>query len=126
MSTGHYYAPQTAGGLTYSQNKEEAQASTSCGHEMELDKMKLEVDKYKVEVNMLKTSLQTANQELSLEKDQVRELKKKWETQQRGSFTSGVIDAMQQEMQQQIVNEREMKLKYKQRLDTMVTEITQV
>ena len=123
MSVGHKYTPKTASGLTYSPTRDD---SAQCGHEQELKKLKQEIEEKGVEIKMLKSHLETIKSELSLEKAQVEELKKSQRLNQRGSFTSGVIDAIQQEMQQQIVEEKEMKQKYKKRLDTMITEITQV
>lgn len=87
--------------------------------------MKKEIDERRVEINRLKSSLDAAKIELSKEKAHVEESKSKG-SDQRESFTSSFIDAMQQEMQQQITTEKDMKEKYKQRLDTMVTEMTQV
>lgn len=124
MTTGHIVAPQTPGGLTLSPKK--AETSTPTEHQKKVDKMKQETEEYKVEINMLKSNLAAANKKISEANAQVEELKKGKETSQRGSFTSGLIDAMQKDMQQQIVNERQMKQKYKQKLDTMVTEVTQV
>lgn len=85
-----------------------------------------EIENKKVEINMLKSSLVAANKSLEIEKAHIKEMEQNKTLAQRGSFTSGLIDAMQQEMQQQIVTERQLKEKYKQRLDAMVTEITQV
>ena len=123
VSVGQSHAPQTPGGLIYSPKKE---ITKDCGHEEELKTIRKEIDEKKVEINMLKSSLVAANKSLEMEKAHTKELEKSKMLAQRGSFTSGLIDAMQQEMQQQIVTERELKEKYKQRLDAMVTEITQV
>ena len=123
VSVGHNYSTQTTSGLTLSPKKDDG---ATCGHEEKLKKMKRELEEKGIEINMLKSHLETIKSELSLEKAQVEELKKSEKLYQRGSFTSGLIDAMQQEMQQQIVAEKEMKQKYKQRLDAMITEITQV
>ena len=122
FSIGQSHAPQTPGGLTYSPKKE----IKGCGHEEELKTIRKEIEEKKVEINMLKSSLSMANKALEMEKAHTKELEESKMLAQRGSFTSGLIDAMQQEMQQQIVTERELKEKYKQRLDAMVTEITQV
>ena len=122
IPVGQSRAPQTPGGLIYSPTRE----IKDFGQEEELKKMRDEVEAKSVEINMLKTSLEAANRALKEEKAYTRELREAKMLAQRGSFTSGVIDAMQQDMQQQIVSERELKEKYKQRLDAMVTEITQV
>ena len=119
---GQSHAPQTPGGLTYSPKKE----IKDCGHEEKLKKTREEIEGKQVEINMLKSTLEAANKALEQEKAHSKELRTSKVLAQRGSFTSGLIDAMQQEMQQQIVTERELKEKYKQRLDSMVTEITQV
>ena len=121
-SIGQSHAPQTPGGLIYSPKKE----IKECGHEEELKTIRKEIEDKKVEINMLKSSLVAANRSLEMEKAHTKELEERKMSRQRGSFTSDLIDAMQQEMQQQIVTERELKEKYKQRLDAMVTEITQV
>ena len=124
----------------FSPKKDETEERASCGHEpeleklrkevdegkVELEKMRKEVDESRVEINMLKSSLEAAKRELAQEMAHVEELKQSKELDQRGSFTSSLIDAMQQDMQQQIANEKEMKEKYKHRLDAMITEMTQV
>ena len=125
MSSGHIYAPQTSGILTHCLKKVDIKEKPSCEHEQEIEKMKKEIDERRVEINRLKSSLDAAKIELSKEKAHVEESKSKG-SDQRESFTSSFIDAMQQEMQQQITTEKDMKEKYKQRLDTMVTEMTQV
>ncbi len=122
---GHSHAPQTPGGLIYSPKKE-INSKDQCGHEEELKTLRKEIDEKKVEINMLKSSLVAANKSLEMEKAHTKEMEESKMLAQRGSFTSGLIDAMQQEMQQQIVTERQLKEKYKKRLDAMVTEITQV
>lgn len=88
--------------------------------------MRQDIDEKKDEIKKLKSSLEAANNELEQEKVQVLEMRKSMIVANRGSLTSDVIDGMQQEMRQQIITEKEMKEKYKQRLDTMVTQITQV
>lgn len=126
MSTGNIYTPQTSDGLTYYLKKVGIEGKISCEHDLEIEKMKKEIDESRVEINMLKSSLEAAKTELSQEKAHVEELKESKVSDYRGSFTSSLIDAMQQELQQQITTEKQMKEKYKQRLDTMVTEMTQV
>ena len=121
---GQSHAPQTPGGLTYSPKKENCK--DQCSHVEELKMIRKEIEDKKVEINMLKSSLIAANKSLEIEKAHIKEMEQSKTLAQRGSFTSGLIDAMQQEMQQQIITERQLKEKYKQRLDAMVTEITQV
>ena len=126
ITTSRGRAPRTPGGLTYSPKKGETSESVSCGHDQELMEMRQDIDEKKDEIKKLKSSLEAANNELEQEKVQVLEMRKSMIVANRGSLTSDVIDGMQQEMRQQIITEKEMKEKYKQRLDTMVTQITQV
>lgn len=139
----HHSLPRMSGGAR-SERRSQAMVShsnsfnsrhsmaTACGHDTQMMQMRLDMEEQKKEIETLKERLKSAQAEIEERKKRVRELEEQIKSYQpqklsvRNSFSSGVLDAMQREMTQEVEKEKKDKEEYKQRLDAMVTEITQV
>lgn len=98
-----------------------------CGHEIqELVQTQSKIDEQETEIESLKRTLEERDRKLDYYRNQVKEMEEKLKAQkavQRGSFSTGVFDAL---MQHDVWKEKKEKDEQKERMGKMVTDLTEV